>query len=91
LLGFTALLWNSQQPVLSVQSFDYVWEKTGGATLSPDKSRVIIASEDSAKKYIRNAFAVALRQRWNLEMPEASLSVKPLGIVFIYPKIQYQA
>ncbi len=72
---------NAQQPVLSVQSFEYAWER-----FSPDKSRLILASEDSANRAIKNAFAVALRNRWNIELPEASLSVKPLGIFSNNPK-----
>jgi hypothetical protein len=78
----------SQQPVLSVESFEYIWEKASGAMLSSDKSRIIIASEDSAKRAIEKSFVVALQKRWNLEMPEVSLSVKPLGIFSNEPKFK---
>ena len=78
----------SQQPVLSVKSFEYIYEKTNGTSVSPAKSRIIIASEDSAKKYIENAFAAAFRERWKLEVPELPLSVKPLGILSYSPKFK---
>ena len=88
---FLVCVWihgNSQQPVLSVQSFEYVFERTDGAMPSSGKSRIIIASEDSAKKAIKNYFAAALQKRWNIEMPEASLSVKPPGIFSMVPKFK---
>ncbi len=87
-LFFTALYGYGQQPVLSVQSFEYEWEKFEGTMLSSNKSRIIFASEDSVKRSIKNAFAIALQKRWNLEMPEASLSVKPLGIFSNMPKFK---
>ena len=85
-LLFTSLYGNSQQPVLSVQNFEYIWEKTEGAKLYPGKSRIILASEDSARRAMKNAFALALQNRWNIEMPESPLSVKPLGLFSNTPK-----
>ena len=87
-LFLIALHGNSQQPTLSVQSFEYAWEKFEETMLSSNKSRIIFASEDSVKRSIKNAFSVALQKRWNLEMPEASLSVKPLGIFSNVPKFK---
>lgn len=87
-LFFIEVLGYSQQPSLSVQSFEYIWEKATEALPSSDNSRIIIASDDSVKRGIENAFATALKQRWNIEMTGASLSVKPLGMFSYSPKFK---
>lgn len=87
-LVFFAAYGYSQQPSLSVQSFEYIWERVDVASLAQDKSRIIVASEDSAKRAIENYFAVALQKRWNIKMQDASLSVKPPGIFSMVPKFK---
>lgn len=87
--AFLAALYGySQQPSLSVQSFEYIWEKVGGSSLAQDKSRIIIASEDSARKAIGDYFAAALQKRWKIEMQDASLSVKPPAMFVMVPKFK---
>lgn len=72
----------SQQPVLSVQKFDYIWESlTGG------EKRVNILSEDSARQSVEKSFTRAMQQRWNISVPEMNLSVKKLGLFSYVPKL----
>lgn len=73
---FLCLPGNSQQPVV-VKSFEYIWQRG---------SRVIIAEDDSIKLLIKNSFAKAFQQRWNIAMPEVSFSVKPLPVLSYTPK-----
>jgi hypothetical protein len=65
-----------QKPILSVQSFEYIWQKDQTAFAN---QRVIIPSDDSARHSMQHSFARAIQQRWNIEVPEFSLSVKPLS------------
>jgi hypothetical protein len=83
--AFTAtliFLWlsgNGQQPVVVVKSFDYIW--TGDLAISdPKAQRVIIASNDSAKILIKNSFVKAIETRWDIVLPEVSLTVKRLPV-----------
>lgn len=79
LMLLLGLVGKSQQPVLAVKSFEYLW--------APGSPRVIIPSDSSAKVLIKNSFAKAIQARWNLAMPEVSLSVKPFISSFsIAPK-----
>lgn len=71
----------SQQPVLSVQRFEYIWQP---ASEDAAFKRVILASDDTIKQKIEKSFANALQQRWNLNMPENVLSVKPLSFFSLY-------
>lgn len=71
-----------QQPVLSVQKFDYIWEPlTGG------EKRVNILSEDSARQSVEKSFTRAIQQRWNISVPEMNLSIKKLGLFSYVPKL----
>jgi hypothetical protein len=70
LLLFLSLNCQSQQPVIEVKSFKYTWLPNFG------QSRVIIATDDSAKLCITNSFATAIKERWNIDLPENSLTVK---------------
>lgn len=70
-----------QQPVLSVQRFDYIWQR---ASEDAAFKRMILASNDTIKQKIEKSFANALQQRWNLNMPENILSVKPVPLFSLY-------
>lgn len=76
---------NSQQPVIVMEKFDYIWEPdhmgmSGPGTSSPGILRVILASDDSVKSAIKNSFVTAILERWNVTMADVTLKVKPLGI-----------
>ncbi len=71
-----SLCGNSQQPALSVQRFEYIWQPYADAALK----RLIIIADDTIKQKIEKSFAKALQQRWNLIMPENVLSVKPVPV-----------
>ncbi len=75
---------SQQQPRLSVQSFEYIWQKDVNNGLG--KQQVIIPSGDKAKRSIEKSFANAVHERWNIDVPSISLSVKPLGILSNHPK-----
>ena len=66
-----------QQPVLSVQNFEYIWQKD--VTSGSGKGQ-LIPSGDEAKHSIEKSFSRAIQQRWNVEVPEMILSVKPLPL-----------
>jgi hypothetical protein len=68
---------NSQQPVLSVQRFEYIWQQVSADAFF---KRVILASNDTIKQKIERSFANAIQQRWNIIMPGNKLSVKPLPL-----------
>ena len=71
-----SLYGNSQQPALSVQRFEYIWQPDADAALK----RLIIIADDTIKQKIEKSFANAVQQRWNLIMPENVLSVKPVSV-----------
>jgi len=66
----------SQQPVLSVQRFEYIWQPAADDAYK----RLMIIADDTIKQKIEKSFAKALQQRWNLNMPENVLSVKPVSL-----------
>lgn len=55
---------HSQQPVLVVKSFEYIGQRD-------------FSANDSAKALIKNSFARAIRDRWDMVMPEVSMSAGP--------------
>jgi hypothetical protein len=64
--------------LISVQSFEYVWEK---ATAQNDENTpIIIPEQDEVKHSIEKSFAQAIKQRWNADVPTIKLSVKPLSL-----------
>ena len=67
---------NSQQPVLSVQRFEYICQPNTDVIFE----KIVFASYDTIKKKIERSFAKAIQQRWNVTMPESKLSVKPLPL-----------
>ncbi|CAN5826828.1 hypothetical protein BH10BAC2_BH10BAC2_49030 [soil metagenome] len=69
---------NAQQPVLSVQSFEYIWQKV--STAINEKGQFIIVTEDSIKRRIEKSFERAIQQRWTIDMPKLALSVKPWSL-----------
>jgi hypothetical protein len=75
---------NAQRPILSVQSFEYIWQKNQGTVVT---HRIIIPSGDSAKHSIQNSFARAIQQRWDIEIPDLSLSARPLSLFSFSPKL----
>ncbi|MEP7106757.1 MAG: hypothetical protein ABI760_02220 [Ferruginibacter sp.] len=77
-----------QQPVLEVKSLEYIWQKDFVAMTASATPRAIIPLDDSAKFLIKNCFARAIQDRWNIVMPEASLSVRPLSMLANAPKFK---
>lgn len=75
---------NCQQPVLVVQSFEYIWEKEYNII----NSRVIIPADDQAKLLIKNSFSKAIQNRWNIVLPDVSLAVKQLSLLANSPKFK---
>ena len=69
---------NCQPPVLSVQSFEYIWQKA--STAINEKAPLILAAEDSIKHSIEKSFATAIQQRWNIETPQLALTIKPWSL-----------
>jgi hypothetical protein len=80
-LVFTGNSVNCQPPVVSVQSFEYIWQKA--STAINVKGQLILAAEDSIKHSIEKSFTRAIQQRWNIETPELTLTVKP-GRFFLF-------
>lgn len=79
LLGF--LRSNAQQTVLSVQSFEYIWER------QPNGGKLWLAmpEADSIRYFIRKSFSNAIYQRWNMVFPQLELAVKPTSILTLAP------
>jgi hypothetical protein len=73
---------NAQQPVISVQSFEYIKDD------NPDggKHWLSIPEAGYIKDSIRKSFSAAIYRRWNIAMPEIPLSIKPLGLFSLEPK-----
>src|SRR5450631_3161602 len=80
------LIANAQQPVLVVKSFEYIWQRDFPGMYASATQRIIILSDDSAKLLMNNIFARAIQNRWNMVLPELSLSVKPLSILAYTPR-----
>jgi hypothetical protein len=70
--------YSQEKPILSVQSFEYIWQKA--STEMNVKGQVIIADENSIKHGIEKSFVKAISQRWDITVPDLSLSVKPLSL-----------
>ncbi len=83
---FVSLICSSQQPLLEVKSFDYTYQ--GGAYSKA--SHEIIALDDSANLSMKNSFAKAIRDRWNIALPEVAFSTKPLNFLALKPKFKTQ-
>lgn len=81
---FLSLISHSQQPVLEVKSFEYTWPGGNGAT------NAIIALDDTAKLRMKNSFANAIKNRWNIILPEVTFSTKPLPFLAGKPKFKTQ-
>lgn len=85
-LLFAGLWGNSQQPVLAVKSFDYIWKKDV-EDMTGTGERVVMPFDDSVKLLLKNTFAKAIQERWNVVMPGGVLlSVKKLPIFAYEPK-----
>lgn len=80
---FLALISHCQQPVIEVKSFEYTWN-------SDAASRVILALDDSVKLCIKNSFAKAIKERWNLTLPQTSFATKPMSFLASKPKFKTQ-
>lgn len=76
----------SQQPVLSVQRFDYIWDAYLIGSDGAGKKRVIIPSQEVARQSMANSFSRVLQQRWNVKVPEMVLSVKSLSAFSTSPR-----
>jgi hypothetical protein len=76
----------SQQPILSVQKFEYIWQPD---LRTPLETRVIFASNDSIKQTIEKSFVYALQKRWNVTMPLNSLTVKRLSLFYLGEKPKF--
>jgi hypothetical protein len=75
-----------QQPVMSVQSFEYIWEKNSYEGLLNKSHRVIIPSTNSSGDKIRKSFESAIHRRWNAEIQEVPFTVKPHKTFSYQPK-----
>jgi hypothetical protein len=73
---------NAQQPVLAVQSFEYIKDDNPGV----GKHWLSIPEAGHIKDSIRKSISAAIYQRWNIAMPEIPLSIKPLGLFSFEPK-----
>ncbi|ULQ50938.1 hypothetical protein [Flavihumibacter fluvii] len=73
-LSLLQIVCYSQQPVISVQSFEYIWQKK----LTPESvgNQVNILLPEDNKRVVENSFANAIRQRWNTEISPLKLTVK---------------
>ena len=76
----------SQQSILSVQRFEYIWQPD---LRTPLETRVIFASDDSIKQTIEKSFVYALQKRWNVTMPLNSLTVKRLSLFYLGEKPKF--
>jgi hypothetical protein len=77
---------SSQEPILIVKEFEYIWEKEYGSASPGGQKRVILAEVDSIRNKISESFAHAFQRRWNMSLPAFSISVKPLGFFSNEPK-----
>lgn len=64
------MLGYSQQPVLVVQSFEYLWQKQ-----LTYEGRVNILSDEDAQRAVEKSFKEAIQKRWNIEV-DLRLTVK---------------
>ena len=60
-----------QKPVIELKLFEYTWSIDA-------ENRGLIILGDSAKLHIRNSFAKVFKARWNMNLPDVSLTAKPL-------------
>jgi len=75
----------SQQPVLVVKSFEYIWQRDVG-----ESQHVILPSDEKINGRIKNCFSTAIKNHLNVSWPEVSLSVKPLPFMKSVPKFKTQ-
>lgn len=76
----------SQETVLIVKEFEYIWEREFASGSPAGGKRVILAEIDSIKDKISKSFADAFQERWNITVPAFAMSVRPLGILSNEPK-----
>jgi hypothetical protein len=91
ILFFTLTFWldgNSQQSALVIKNVEYVWVRDFGGFSGGPISRVIIPSNDSISLLLGKSFARAIHDRWNITMPETSLTVRPLPVLANTPKFK---
>ncbi len=81
----TTFTYCQKQPVLIVQSFEYIWQKDFNASPAP---RVIIFSDDSAKLELKNSFLKAIHNYCDIMVSEFSCIVKPLPLLSNSPKFK---
>ncbi|MEO8713169.1 MAG: hypothetical protein ABI405_13645, partial [Parafilimonas sp.] len=85
------MLWlysSSQQPVLSVQSFEFIRNKEFLVTDAPQASLEINSPENAIKDSIQACFARAAAHRWNITIPDFSLSIKKPSLFELTPKFK---
>lgn len=85
------MLWiygSSQQPVLVVESFEYIRIHEIFVTDAPQAGREINSTEYAMKDSITTCFARASARRWNIAMPDFRLSVKSPSLFRITPKFK---
>lgn len=78
----------SQQPVILIKSFEYIYQKDFETLSPPAGTRIIVLLNDSAKLYVKNSFARAIQHRWNMAFPEVAMTVKPLPLFAVRPKFK---
>ena len=69
-----------QKPVIEVKLFEYTWSIDA-------ETRGLIILSDSAKPRIRNSFAKVFKARWNMNLPDVSLTAKPLPAFIERPRL----
>lgn len=79
---------SSQQPVLLVQSFEYIRKKEILLTDAPQASLEINSPEYAINDGIKACFARAAARRWNITMPDFSLAVKSPSPFTLTPKFK---
>ena len=76
----------SARQVVEIKMFEYIYEKD----ISNPKpfSRIVLLEQDSAKKLFIKSFIRAFTQKWNLDVIEPQLTVKPLKGLALFPRFK---
>lgn len=73
----------SQQSIISVQSFDYIWQNK--LLTESTGSEVNILLKEEYKRAIEKSFLAALQQRWKTEISPFTLKVKSFSLLSFSP------
>lgn len=84
-LNLTAQNPSGRQP-LEIKLFEYIYERD--VNNSKHFSRIVLLEQDSAKAFFTKSFVRAFAQKWNLDIKDPRLTVKPLKGWNLYPKFK---